>query len=135
MSIKGLLGFFKKELKCLLDGSTYGFKIPFQWERKYRIHENVISAKQNRRTLTDKITKEVIADQTVQVQIHMEKSYKRNFDSYKIKSSRDTRLPITPSILRSLVGSLQFTWSHNCRSTNLSNVSTCFSFFLASWGK
>ena len=65
MSNKGFLGFSKKELKLLLDS----FKIPFQGERKYRIHENVISAKQNRRTLTDKITKEVIADQTVQVQI------------------------------------------------------------------
>jgi hypothetical protein len=64
-----LLGFFKKELKILLDGFTYCFKIPFQGERKYRIHENVISAKQSRTTLTDKITKEVIAEQTVKVQI------------------------------------------------------------------
>jgi hypothetical protein len=69
MSNKSLLGFFKKELNILLDGFTYCFKIPFQGERKYRIHENVISAKQNRTTLTDKITKEVIADQTVKVQI------------------------------------------------------------------
>jgi len=53
----------------LLHGSTYGFKIPFQGEWKYWIHENVISAKQNRTTLTDKITKEGIADQTVEVQI------------------------------------------------------------------
>ena len=53
----------------MLDGFTYCFKILFQGERKYRSHEKVISAKQNRRTLTDKITKEVIADQTVQVQI------------------------------------------------------------------
>ena len=70
MSNKGLLGFFKKELRFLLNGSTDGFKIPFQGKRKYRIHENVISAKQNRRTLTDRITKEVTANQTVQVQIH-----------------------------------------------------------------
>ena len=45
----------------MLDGFTYGFKIPFQGQRKYRIHENLISAKQNMRTLTDKITKEVLA--------------------------------------------------------------------------
>ena len=69
MSNKGFLGFFKKELNILLHGFTYCFKISFQGERKYRIHENVISAKQNRTTLTDKITKEVIADQTVKVQI------------------------------------------------------------------
>jgi hypothetical protein len=64
----------------VLDGFTYCFKILFQGERKYRSHENVISAKQNRRTLTDKITKEVIADQTVQVQIPNKKinSYQLN---------------------------------------------------------
>ena len=57
---KWLLGFPKKELQFLLDGFTYGFKIPFQGERKYRIHENLISVKQNMKTLTDKITKEVL---------------------------------------------------------------------------
>ena len=45
----------------MLDGFTYGFKIPFQGQQKYRIHENLISAKQNMKTLTDKITKEVLA--------------------------------------------------------------------------
>jgi hypothetical protein len=48
-----------------LDGFTYGFKIPFQGERKYRIHENLISAKQSMKTLTDKITKEVLAGRVV----------------------------------------------------------------------
>ena len=58
---KWLLGFPKKELQFLLDGFTYGFKIPFQGERKYRIYENFISVKQNMKTLTDKITNEVLA--------------------------------------------------------------------------
>ena len=43
---KWLLGFPKKELQFLYDGFIYGFKIPFQGERKYRIHENFISAEQ-----------------------------------------------------------------------------------------
>ena len=58
---KWLLSFPKKEPQFLFDGFTYGFKIPFQGERKYRIHENLISAKQNMKTLTNKITKEVLA--------------------------------------------------------------------------
>jgi hypothetical protein len=56
-----LLSFPKKELQFLFDGFIYGFKIPFQEQRKYRIHENLISAKQNMKTLTDKITTEVLA--------------------------------------------------------------------------
>jgi hypothetical protein len=56
-----LLSFPKKELQFLFDGFIYGFKIPFQGQRKYRIHENLISAKQNMKTLTDKITTEVLA--------------------------------------------------------------------------
>ena len=62
---KWLLSFPKKELQFLLDGFTYGFKIPFQGQRKYRIHESLISAKQNMKTLTDKITKEVRAGRVV----------------------------------------------------------------------
>ena len=53
--------FPEKELQFLYDGFTYGFKIPFQGERKYRIHENLISVKQNMKTLTVKITKDVLA--------------------------------------------------------------------------
>jgi hypothetical protein len=34
---------------------------PFQGERKYRIHENLISVKQNMKTLTVKITRDVLA--------------------------------------------------------------------------
>ena len=45
----------------MYDGFTYGFKILFQGERKYRIHENLILVKQNMKTLTVKITKDVLA--------------------------------------------------------------------------
>ena len=33
----------------------------WRYQKGYRIHENLISAKQNMKTLTDKITKEVLA--------------------------------------------------------------------------
>ena len=51
----------EREIQFLFYDFTYDFKIPFQGERKYRIHEHLVSVKQNMKTLTDKITKEVLA--------------------------------------------------------------------------
>lgn len=56
-----LLGYNKDAKNFLIDGFTFGFKIPFEGKRKFTYFDNLLSARNNISILKEKIAKEVRA--------------------------------------------------------------------------